>query len=162
MSKSSALRMVTCRCAPLARKRSVLSKMGRPNKLQEIHKLTLIRALKKIRAPNVNFTLTELVKESGLNMTMVSKRTFYRFLREHGYHFLQARQKGLVTVKDRKKRIRYTREMKRHLIEYNNCCEVSFIHKGNPMSEASSPKVRVWRKNLVRAFRLLQKGLKIL
>ena len=51
-----------------------------------------------------------------------------------------------MTVQDRKKRIRYAREMKRHLIEYPTFGEVSFIHKGNPMSEASSPKARVWRK----------------
>ena len=153
ISKSSAQRIV--RCAPLARKRSVLSKMGRPKKLQERHKRMLIRTLKKIRATNVNFTLKELVKESGLNMTMASKSTFYRFLRERGYHFLQARQKGLVTAEDRKKRIKYAREMKRHLLEYPNFWKediafyldaVSFIHKGNPMSDASSPKARVWRK----------------
>ena len=153
IAKSSAQRIVTC--ASLVRERTVLPKMGRPKKLQERHKRMFIRTLKKTRASNVNFTLKQLVKESGLNMTMASKRTFYRCLREHGYHFLQARQKGLVTVNDRKKRIIYAREMTRHLLIYPNFWKediafyldaVSFIHKGNPMSEASSPKARVWRK----------------
>ena len=113
-----------------------------------------IPTLKKIRATNVNFTLKELVKESGRNMTMASKRRFYRFLRECSYHFLQAGQKGLVTAKDRKKRIKYAREMKCHLLEYPNFWKediafywdsVSCIHKGNLMSDASSPKARLWR-----------------
>ena len=73
---------------------------------------------------------------------MANKGTFYRFLREQSYQqFLQARQKGLVTVKNSKKRIRYAREMKRHLLEYPYFCKedialyldaVSFIHKEIP------------------------------
>ena len=71
-------------------------------KTQEItrDRRILIRTLKKIRATNVNFTLKQLLKESGLNMTMASKRTFYRILHESGYYFLQARQKGLVSGND--------------------------------------------------------------
>ena len=149
--KSSAQRIV--RCAPLARKRSVLSKMGRPRNYKKDINVCLF--VPSRRATNVNFTLKQLVKESGLKMTMASKRTFYRFLHKRSYQFLQARQKGLVNVKDRKKRIKYAREMKRHLLEYPNFWKeditfyldaVSFIHKGNAMSDTSSPKARVWRK----------------
>ena len=53
-------------------------------------------------------------------MTMASKRTFYRILHESGYYFLQASQKGLVSGNDRKKRVKYAKEMKRHLSENPN------------------------------------------
>ena len=153
ISKSSARQI--CGYVQIARKRCFPATMGRPKKLQERDRRILIHTLKKIRATNVNFTLKQLLKESGLNMTMASKRTFYRILHESGYYFLQARQKGLVSGNDRKKRVKYAKEMKRHLSENPNFWKddvvfyldaVSFIYKGNPMSNATAPNARVWRK----------------
>ena len=149
ISKSSARQI--CGYVPIARKRCFPATVGRPKKLQERDRRILIRTLKKIRATNVNFTLKQLLKESGLNMTMESKRTFYRILHESGYYFLQARQKGLVSGNDRKKRLKYAKEMKCHLSENPNFWKddvafyldaVSFIYKGNPMSNATVGKER--------------------
>ena len=96
------------------------------------------------------------MKESGLSLQMASRRTFSRHLNLLGYRFLQARKKGLLTEKDRKRRLSFARKTKRLCLGPNAnfwCDEVafcldgvSFVHKYYPFNAAMTPKSRVWRK----------------
>ena len=113
----------------------------------------MIRSIKKLRRKNVNFTIKQLAEAAGINH-LASRRTFSRYLNEQGYKFLQTRKKGLLSDKDRRKRLQYARKMKRQLKEHPDFWtkdvafyldRVSFVYKTNPLSTAMQPKARVWR-----------------
>ena len=155
MSKSSAQRLCQDISLPRGHQNAVGKRTGRPRKVDERNVRSMIRNLKQLRAKNVNFTVKQLVEESGLNFTGACQRTFSRRLNEKGYYFLQSRKKGLLTEKDKKARLAYARRMKRLQAEdceyWKNSVAfyldgVSFIHKFNPMSAATAPKAKVWRK----------------
>lgn len=112
VSKSSAQRI--CGHLELKSKKCVQLKTGRPRKIQERAERLLIRTLKKIRATNVNFTVKQLVRESGMTLQQASQRTFSRCLNKNGYYYLQARKKGLLSERDKRQRLKYARQMKRH------------------------------------------------
>ena len=150
ISKSSAQRLCTNISCP-RKERAQVQKKGRPRKVCERDMRVIIRTLKRLRETNVNFTVKQLVHESGVDFTGASERTFSRRLNEKGYKFLVARKKGLVTYKDCMARLSYARKMKRvhgsnpdfwkHGVAFY-MDGVSFIHKTNPMSAAASPKAR--------------------
>ena len=103
----------------------------------------------------MNFTLKQLVNESGLSFQLASERTFSRCLNENGFFFLQARKKGVLHEKDKKQRLKYAKEMRRVLSSNPNFWKddiafyldgVSFVYKRNPANNATAPKARVWRK----------------
>ena len=153
ISRSSAQRI--CSQLGLDRKTLVQPRKGRPRKIQERDERVLIRTLKKMRATNVNLTVKHLMRESGLTSQLASERTFSRCLNANGYYFLQARKKGLLNEKDKRQRLKYALQMKRHLSSSPNFWTedigffldgVSFVYKRNPMKSATSPKARVWRK----------------
>ena len=48
-----------------------------------------------------NSTCKRLMQEAGIKQEQVSKRTVCRYLNTHGYFYLQSKQKGLMTEKDR-------------------------------------------------------------
>lgn len=110
ISKSSAERIV--REFQGSTNRSEGGKIGRPRKLTERNVRLMLRTLKEQRSKGKNVTVKSLVQESGLTLKMASRRTFSRVLNEHGFHHLQARKKGLVSDKDRKKRMKFARSMK--------------------------------------------------
>ena len=95
------------------------------------------------------------MQQAGVSVRDVSFRTVQRFLHSQGYKYLQARQKGLRTDKDLKKRLRFARKIKR---EYDDSLwteriaffldAVCFIHKFNPADQARAPRGRVWRKEI--------------
>jgi len=130
-------------------------KPGPRPSLDERDKRLLIRTLHKMRKTNPNITVMSLVKESGLNANLVHRRTFTRYLNGMGFHFLQSRKKGLLSDKDKQFRLKHAREMKRVLKSHPDFYTkhvafyldgVSFVHKYNPMNDASKPKSRVWRR----------------
>ncbi len=89
----------------------------------------------------------------SVNVIDVSVRTVTRFLRANGYKYLQARKKGLVSDKDKLKRVRFARKM---IKEYERDVwtkdiafyldGVSFAYKRNPKDQAIATTGRVWRK----------------
>jgi transposase len=154
ISKSSAERI--CKIGLNSEAKSKRAKTGRPNKIDARTSRILVRSLKKCRKHNVNFDVKSLVKESGLSLQLASRRTFSRHLNLLGYRFLQARKKGLLTDKDRKRRLKFARKTKRLCLRENAhfwrdevafyLDGVSFVHKYNPFNAAVTPKSRVWRK----------------
>ena len=129
--------------------------IGRPRKLGVREKRLLLREIPKLRKSEGKFTVKRLMKQAGVSPRNVSFRTVQLFLRSQGYKYLQARQKGLLTDKDLKKRLKFARKIKG---EYNDSLwteqiaffldAVSFIHKFNPADQARAPRGRIWRKEM--------------
>ena len=126
---------------------------GRPNKLSVRQKRSLLRNINKLRVENSNFTAKKLMASSGLSLLGVSSRTVRRFLNKSGYHYLQARKKGVLSLRDVQRRLAFAKKM---LKEYKADVwtkeiafyldGVSFTHKRNPADEAKAPKGRIWRR----------------
>jgi hypothetical protein len=140
--------------------REPCGKPGPKPKLNTRDKRMLLRTLHMMRKNQREITVISLVKEAGLDPTLVHRRTFTKYLNALGFKFLQARKKGLLSDEDKKKRFRYACDMKKTLRKcpdfYVNHISfyldgVSFIHKFNPMKDARLTKSRVC-KSLVRGF----------
>ena len=103
----------------------------------------------------MNFTVKQLTQATGMS-ELASRRTFSRYLNEHGYKYSRREKtKGLLSAKDRLIRLQYARQTRRKLQERPEFWtqdvafyldRVSFIHKTNPLSTATQPKARVWRR----------------
>ena len=128
---------------------------GRPKKLSPRDRRHLLRSLFKLREKNPGFSIQSLVAYSGLQLSGISYRTFYRELRSEGFQYLQARKKGLVSRSDRVKRVKFARECKKilqneptyfHEVIAFYLDGVSFVYKPRPMAQAVAPKGKVWRK----------------
>ena len=88
-------------------------KPGRKPKLNARDKCMLLRTLHIMRRNRRQITVMSLVKEAGLDPTLVHRRTFSKYLNAWGFKFLQARKKGLLSDKDKKTRFRYASDMKK-------------------------------------------------
>ena len=156
ISKSSAARIVKEKDIRSVKNATNCKSQGvRPRKLGERDVRTLVRSLKELRKKNVHITVKSLVENSGLSFEMASRRTFSRCLNENGYGYLQARKKGLLSEKDRKLRVQFSRKMLRIAADnpdfwMNEVAffldAVSFVHKYNPQSGVNLNRSRVWRK----------------
>ena len=128
------------------------SKGGRPRLLSERDRRRLKRAVKKLRQSDPNFSVMEIVKASGINTKCASYRTFLRYIRTLGYGYYNSRRKGVLTAKDLKKRKKFAREALKKEDDYWTkeiafyLDGVSFVYKGNPLSDVIKPKGRIWRK----------------
>ena len=128
------------------------SKGGRPQLLSKRDKRRLKRAIKKLRQSDPNFSVMEIVRASGINMNCASYRTFLRYVRKLGYGYYNSRRKGVLTEKDLRKRKKFAREALKKDDDYWTkdiafyLDGVSFVYKGNPMSDVIQPKGRIWRK----------------
>jgi transposase len=126
---------------------------GRPEKLTLRQKRSVLRNLNILREENSNFTSKNLLLKSGINPNNISSRTLRRFLNRSGYHYLQARKKGIMSKTDVRKRYNFAKRIKK---DYGNDVwtkqvafyldGVSFTHKTNPADQAKAPKGRIWRK----------------
>ncbi len=130
-------------------------KRGRPKKLSPRDRRHFLRSLLKLRENNPGFSMKSLVAYSGLHLSGISYRTFYRELRSEGFQYLQARKKGLMSQLDRAKRLKFARECKIvlqdepalfHEVIAFYLDGVSFVYKARPMTQALVPKGKVWRK----------------
>lgn len=126
---------------------------GRPEKLSLRQKRSLLRNINILRQENSNFTSKKLLASSGINPKSISSRTVRRFLNKKGYHYLQARKKGVLSKTDIRKRYKFAKSMKKDFASEVWTKEialyldgVSFTHKTNPADEAKSPKGRIWRR----------------
>jgi len=125
---------------------------GRPCKLTLRDERNLIRQLLICRKTTGSFTASKLRTEAGILPT-VSLWTIRRVLHKHKYFYLQARKKGLLTPKDKRRRLKFARKMKKLAAENFWRKQISFyfdgtsfVHKTNPFNQARSPKTRVWRQ----------------
>eukprot|EP00794_Sanderia_malayensis_P020833 gene20833-biopygen15362 len=104
-----------------------------------------------MRESNPNVHVMDVAKECEI--TEVSKKTLCRVFTNSGYQYIRPRRKGLLTLKDKKKRVAYALKALKDtspafwtddVLLYLDA--VSFVHKSNPYEDALSPAGRVWRK----------------
>ena len=152
MSKTSVERIVKQDDVRYKIVKKAKSYPGRRRALSERDERKLKRAIMQLREKTPNFTVMEVVQRSGISRTLVSYRTFVRYIKQLGYGYLQSRKKGVLTTKDFKIRCMFARTMASKPADYwtNNVAfyldGVSFIYKSNPMSDVLKPRGRVWRK----------------
>lgn len=133
-------------------KESEKSKGGRPQLLSERDKRRLKRGIKKLRQCDPNFSVMKVVQASGIDIKCASYRTFLRCIRKLGYGYYNSRRKGVLTAKDLKKWKKFARESLKKDDDYWTkeiafyLDGVSFVYKGNPLSDVVKPKSRIWRK----------------
>ena len=115
----------------------------RPSKMTKHDERLLLRNV------NTSFNVQTLRNEAGLKH--VSTRTVNRYLNKHKYKYLQSRKKGLLTDKDKKKRLQFARKEMRLLAEHfwRDGIQlyfdgVSFAHKINLFNDASVTKTMTW------------------
>ena len=126
---------------------------GRPPVLSLRDKRKILRAIPRLRRLEGSFNSARLAVEVGL-AGKVNLRTIRKFLNKSGYHFLQARKKGLLTNNDLRKRVLWCRRVKRHKLGLNFWTKgitfyldgKGFAWKKNPQDQACAPKSRIWRK----------------
>lgn len=127
--------------------------MGRPRKLSARVERLILRQIKDLRQQEGNFTIKRVMERSGVSTAEVSCRTVQRMLESHGYRYVNARQKGILSTKDFRNRFHFAKNMKK---KYNSdfwtdkvaffLDGVSFIHKFNPADQARALKRKIWRK----------------
>ena len=91
--------------------------------------------------------------EAGIDARTVSCKTVRRLIHKRGYKYIQSRLKGVLTVADHERRMKFARGIKR---EYTSSLwteqvafyldGVSFVHKYKPADQARSTQGRIWRK----------------
>ena len=86
-----------CECCETRRK------PGCKPKLNVRDKHMLLRTLHIMRRTRRQITVMSLVREAGLDPTLVHRRTFSKYLNALGFKFLQVRKKGLLSDEDKKK-----------------------------------------------------------
>lgn len=129
--------------------RELRRKPGPKPKLNSRDKRVLMRTFKIMRKEKRQITVMSLVKEAGLNPTLLHRRTYTKYLNAMGFKFLQARKKGLLSDEDKKRRYHHASSMRKTLRDIPDFYEnhisfyldgVSFIHKFNPMRDACQTK----------------------
>ena len=110
-----------------------------------------LRTIKRLRNANTSFTVQTLRNEAVLKH--VTTRTVNHYLNKHKYKYLQSRIKGLLTAKDNKKRLHFTRKVMRLLPEnfWRDGIQfyfdgVGFACKTNPFNDVSATKTTTWRR----------------
>lgn len=154
ISKSAVHKICNLKANPISEAKTSRGKVGRPKLLSERNQRKLLRGLKTLRETSVNFTVKDVIQESGLDPNIAKRRTISTYLNRLGYRHFQARKKGLLNNSDKKLRIKYARRAKKILKKSPNFYTkhvsfyldgVSFVHKYNPFNTAIQPKSRVWR-----------------
>ena len=130
-----------------------IQRKGRPRKLSERDERSLLRQIDVLRRQEGSFTVKRLMLEAGIDATTVSCKTVRRLLHRHGYKYIQARRKGILTLADHESRLKFARGIRR---EYSSSLwteqvafyldGVSFVHKYKPADQARSTQGRIWRK----------------
>lgn len=123
---------------------------GKPKKINERGERLIVRTLHRLRGERASFSAKKIQEETEL--TNVSVKTIHRVLKKNGYSYLQSRKKGLVSSLDKKKRLKFAREMKKKPCGFwsRTICfyfdGVGFAHRTNPYSEARAVSSMTWRK----------------
>ena len=126
-------------------------KPGRPRIFTDRDRSRFLRKFLAMREENPNVTVLEVGREAG--MTHVSRRTLIRALNEANYYRLTAIRKGVLSVEDRKKRVKFARDaLNRYDTRFWSdkvllyLDGVSFVYKSNPYKEAVSAQGKVYRR----------------
>ena len=125
-------------------------KGGRPTKLDARDERQLLRSLKILRKEEGQFSSKRLMEKARIQESQASNRTVRRCLKRHGYHFLQARKKGLMSSADLKKRVAFAKKVKKtypttlwtEMVGFF-LDGVSFYYKKNPAGQARAPRGRI-------------------
>lgn len=123
---------------------------GRKKKVSQRTEHRMIRNIAKLRSYNQNWNVRDLFKLTDIDN--ITERTGERILNRHGYNYLVARKKGIISEKDAKKRLRFARTwVKREASFWRDDIAfyfdgVGFQHKSNPKESASACQGKVWRK----------------
>lgn len=127
-------------------------KAGRRRKFNQREERRIRRAIHSLRKREGNFTAKRLMVELGVPPMQVSVRTVQRHLHRMGYSYVHSRRKGVLTEKDRKRRLGFAKDFKRNYREEfwtEDVCfyfdGVSFFHKFNPADQARAPDSLIWR-----------------
>ena len=86
---------------------------GWPVKLSARDGRQLVRAIQGLPEKEGNFSCQRIMQEAGISVKDVSVRTVSRFLNSQGYYYLQVHKKGVLTVTDMKKRLKFARRMRK-------------------------------------------------
>ena len=127
-------------------------KGGRQSKLSLRDERSIIRSLRCARKQDGNnFSSKRIKLYSGVSSH--NDRTLRRVSKKYGYHYRQARRKGLLTENDLKLGMKFAKDIKKYYddgLRLSGICfyldAKHFIHKTNPMDQARAPKSLVWRK----------------
>ena len=123
---------------------------GRPKKVTEREERLIKRTLLTLRQQRASFSAKHI--HDSTNLRHLSINDIRRTLKKLGYSYRQSRKKGLLSAKDKTKRLQYAREMqgkpanfwKEEITFYFD--GVGFAHRSNPYSEASCSSSMAWRK----------------
>lgn len=124
---------------------------GRPRKLTERDERNILRSLPRLRHSVGHFTSIDIQNESSL--THVNNRLVRNCLHKNKVHYLRSRKKGILSLKDHKKRLSYCNKARtmqlgeefwtQHVSFYLD--GKGFQHKMNPFESAKAPRAREWR-----------------
>uniref|UniRef100_A0A7M5UT04 Transposase Tc1-like domain-containing protein n=1 Tax=Clytia hemisphaerica TaxID=252671 RepID=A0A7M5UT04_9CNID len=85
---------------------------GCPSKATDQDRRAIVRAVNTLRrTEGANFTSGRIKVIAGV--TRLSNRTLNRILNQGGYRYLQGRRKGLLTLADLKKRLKFCKAIRR-------------------------------------------------
>ena len=122
-----------------------IQRRGRPRKLNERDERLLLRQIDVLRRQEGSFSVKRLMVQAGIDARTVSSKTVRRLLHRHGYKYIEARRKGILTEADHKGRLKFARGIKR---DYTSTLwteqvafyldGVSFVYKYNPADQARS------------------------
>ena len=133
-------------------RRKTENRRHRRPELLTAHDRRLPRAVAILRQHNPNFTVRQVIKTSGINLNAAHYRMLSSEIQMLGYKLRQSRRKGVLNQRDLKERLMLRTAMCAKSVDYwtkevaFNLDGVSFIFKGNSMSDAVKPKSKVWRK----------------
>ena len=126
---------------------------GGPKKLTTRDERHLLRCIPVLREEEGNFCAKRLMQRAGLSKKKVTDRTVRRCLNENGYYYLQAREKGLMTKNDQRKRRIFAKQVQGNYSADVWISKVAFyldgvslFYKRNPADQARAPKGRIWKK----------------
>jgi len=126
---------------------------GRPSKATNQDRRAIVRTVNILRrTEGANFTSGRIKVIAGV--THLSNRTVRRILNQGGYRYLQGRRKGLLTLADLKKRLKFCKTIRRRKLGLDfwrrgisfYLDAKGFQYKTNPQDQARAPRACQWRK----------------
>ena len=103
---------------------------GRQSKFFARDQRKIIRCLRVLRKEEGHFSSSRIMERAGLKPKEVSSRTVRRFLHKEGYHYLQARKKGLMSEDYICQRVRFAKNIKNNHPRDIWCNTVAFYSDG--------------------------------
>ena len=124
---------------------------GRPRKITPRMERIILRTVKRLRMVQREFSSWKIQEMAGLG-NQITNRDIRRCLQKHGYRYCQSRKKGLLSVKDKVRRLKFARKMIKYPLEFWTheidfyLDGVGFAHKRDPTSEARAVSSMTWRR----------------